>query len=35
VRVGPLADRGAAERIAERLAKRDKLPTWVLAEGAP
>ena len=35
VRVGPLADRGDAERIAERLEKRDKLPTWVLAEGAP
>jgi len=35
VRVGPLGDRGEAERIAERLEKRDKLPTWVLAEGAP
>jgi cell division septation protein DedD len=35
VRVGPLADRAEAERLAERLEKRDKLPTWVLAEGAP
>ena len=35
VRVGPLADRSEAERIAERLEKRDKLPTWVMAEGAP
>ena len=35
VRVGPLADRGEAERVAERLGKREKLPTWVMAEGAP
>jgi DedD protein len=34
VRVGPLASRGEAERIAERLAKQEKLPTWVMAEGS-
>lgn len=33
VRVGPLPTRGEADRIAERLAARDRLPTWVLADG--
>lgn len=34
VRVGPLPDEGEAERVAERLERREKLETWVLeAEG--
>jgi cell division septation protein DedD len=33
VRVGPLADRGAAERTAEALRRQERLPTWVLSEG--
>jgi cell division septation protein DedD len=34
VRVGPLLDEGEAERVAERLERREKLDTWVLeAEG--
>jgi DedD protein len=32
VRVGPVASRSEAQQLAERLA-REKLPTWVLAEG--
>jgi cell division septation protein DedD len=32
VRVGPLADRDEAERIAARLKREEKLPTWVLDE---
>jgi cell division septation protein DedD len=32
VRVGPLADRKEAERVAARLKKEEKLPTWVLDE---
>jgi len=33
VRVGPLATRDEADRIAARLEKQEKLPTWVMAEG--
>jgi hypothetical protein len=32
VRVGPLASRDEAERVAARLKRDQKLPTWVLAE---
>jgi hypothetical protein len=32
VRVGPLADRKKAERVAARLKAEEKLPTWVLDE---
>jgi cell division septation protein DedD len=34
VRVGPLDSREAAERAADRLKKGEKLPTWILSEGA-
>jgi DedD protein len=33
VRVGPLATRDEADRVAARLEKQEKLPTWVMAEG--
>ena len=33
VRVGPLATRDEAERVAARLEKQEKLPTWVMVEG--
>ena len=32
VRVGPLATREEADRIAARLKTKEKLPTWVLTE---
>ena len=32
VRVGPVATREEAERIASRLKSKEKLPTWVLTE---
>lgn len=32
VRVGPLPDRAEAERVAARLKREEKLPTWVLDE---
>jgi DedD protein len=32
VRVGPIASREEADRIAARLKSKEKLPTWVLAE---
>jgi hypothetical protein len=32
VRVGPVATREEAQRLASQL-EREKLPTWVLAEG--
>ena len=32
VRVGPLATREEADRIAARLKAKEKLPTWVLSE---
>jgi cell division septation protein DedD len=32
VRVGPLEDRASAERLAARLKRDEKLPTWVLEE---
>jgi DedD protein len=35
VRVGPVDTRDDASRLAERLHQRERLPTWVLAEGAP
>jgi cell division protein FtsN len=34
VRVGPLATRDEAERAADRLKRREKLPTWILSEDA-
>ena len=33
VRVGPLATRAEAERLAKQLESRRKLPTWILAPG--
>jgi DedD protein len=33
VRVGPLASRAEAERVAARLKSEDRLPTWVIEEG--
>lgn len=33
VRVGPVAERSEAERLASKLEKGEKLPTWVLEEG--
>jgi septal ring-binding cell division protein DamX len=33
VRVGPIAGRGEAERVAERLETEHRLPTWILASG--
>jgi cell division septation protein DedD len=33
VRVGPIASRGEAERMAERLKTEHRLPTWILASG--
>ena len=33
VRVGPLASRAEAERLAARIKTDEKLPTWVLQEG--
>jgi cell division septation protein DedD len=35
VRVGPVDTRDDASQLAERLHQRERLPTWVLAEGAP
>jgi DedD protein len=35
VRVGPLASRGEAERVSKRLQAEHRLPTWILAAGAP
>jgi DedD protein len=32
VRVGPVASRAEADRLAQRLQKQDKLPTWILDE---
>ena len=32
VRVGPMRDRDEADRVAARLKREEKLPTWVLAE---
>jgi cell division septation protein DedD len=34
VRVGPLATREEAEQIADRLKRKEKLPTWILSEDA-
>jgi cell division septation protein DedD len=34
VRVGPLATREEAERVADKLKRREKLPTWILSEDA-
>jgi cell division septation protein DedD len=34
VRVGPMATREEAEATAERLKKKEKLPTWILSEDA-
>jgi len=34
VRVGPVSTRAAAEETAARLKKVEKLPTWILSEGA-
>jgi cell division septation protein DedD len=33
VRVGPIASRSEAERVAERLKTEHRLPTWILASG--
>lgn len=33
VRVGPVATKGGAERLASRLKTEERLPTWVLTEG--
>jgi len=33
VRVGPVPTRGAADRLAARLKREERLPTWVLAQG--
>ena len=33
VRVGPIASRAEAERVAERLKTEHRLPTWILASG--
>ncbi len=33
VRVGPVHNKGAAEKLASRLKTEERLPTWVLAEG--
>jgi len=33
VRVGPVPDKGAAEKLARRLKAEERLPTWVVAEG--
>ncbi len=35
VRMGPLRDEGEARRVAEQLARREKLDTWVLDAGRP
>ncbi len=35
VRVGPVATRREAERLAERLQREERLPTWILGEGTP
>lgn len=33
VRVGPVADKGDAEKLASRLKTEERLPTWVVTEG--